>query len=67
MTTEDDAEKAIRIIKLAEVLHAAATALEREDFLAVQRLLGDGARQARVLVLMDKTPPQQSHDGGWLG
>ncbi len=60
MTTADDAEKAddlerhARILDLAKLLIRAGEALHEDEFEKVQRLLADGARQARVLVLMEK-------------
>jgi hypothetical protein len=44
-----------RVIALAQLLIKAGEALDRSDYATVQRLMGDGARQARVLVLMSKT------------
>ena len=54
MSNPDDAERLIRIEALATLLIKAVEALDRNEFQTVQRLLGDGARQARVLVLMGK-------------
>ncbi len=60
MSTADDAEKAddlerhSRVMALATLLIKAGEALHEDKFEQVQRLLADGARQARVLVLMEK-------------
>ncbi len=60
MSIEDDAEKSddlerhSRVMALATLLIKAGEALHEDKFEQVHKLMADGARQARVLVLMEK-------------
>ena len=54
MSTEDDAEKASRILQLAQVMLRAGQAMEDSNWLQCQKLCGEAARMSRVLVLMEE-------------
>lgn len=52
MSTET--ERIERVKVLAETVLRASQEMEREDWIACQRLFGDCSRQARVLSLIDR-------------
>ncbi len=54
MSTADDAEKASRILALAQVILKASESLEDSDWQSLQTHVKEAGRMARVLELLDK-------------
>lgn len=57
-TDPQDAEKASRILALAQTLHKAAEAMEDSNWLQVKKLAAEASRQAGVLLLMERSTEQ---------